>query len=208
MFGACCDMRHGIESQGLEGDVSMATFMNNAVFLQRKLEEVACYVSAMAVATMMSITVLEVFARALFKISVPGSYEYVSLMFVYLIYLGLGYSQRRDAQITVGILYDQMPRRAKRIVEGLYLVMACLFFAALTWTSAASAWIAFVMGDTVLGIIEVKTWWARAGIPVGLALLSTRFLIQLIDLIKNDVLLEEAAETEFAPDIRAEEEKN
>ncbi|MCT8162114.1 TRAP transporter small permease [Pseudoruegeria sp. SHC-113] len=174
----------------------MATFASNALILQRKLEEIACYVSAMAVATMMSITVLEVFARALFRISVPGSYEYVSLMFVYLIYLGLGFSQRRDAHITVGILYDHMPRRAKKIVEGLYLLIACLFFGALTWTSGVSAFSAYVMGDTVLGIIEVKTWWARAGIPVGLALFSTRFLIQLIDLIKNDVLLEEAAAAE------------
>lgn len=186
----------------------MATLTSNALFLQKKLEEIACYVSAMAVATMMSITVLEVFARALFKISVPGSYEYVSLMFVYLIYLGLGFSQRQDAHITVGIVYDYLPRRAKKAVAGLYLLIACLFFAALTWTSAASAWSAYVMGDTVLGIIEVKTWWARAGIPVGLALFSTRFLIQLIHLTKNDVLFEEAAHAAVAPQGRAEEEKN
>lgn len=186
----------------------MATMTSNALLLQRKLEEIACYVSAMAVATMMAITVLEVFARALFKISVPGSYEYVSLMFVYLIYLGLGFSQRRDAHITVGVVYDYLPRRAKKIVQGLYLLVACLFFTALTWTSAASAWSAYVMGDTVLGVVEVKTWWARAGIPVGLGLLSTRFLIQLVHLTKNDVLLEEAVEAEFAPQRRTEEEKN
>lgn len=186
----------------------MATMTSNALLLQRKLEEIACYVSAMAVATMMVLTVLEVFARALFKISVPGSYEYVSLMFVYLIYLGLGFSQRRDAHITVGIAYDYLPRRAKKIVQGLYLIVACLFFTALTWTSATSAWSAYVMGDTVLGVIEVKTWWARAGIPVGLGLFSTRFLIQLVHLTKNDVLLEEAVEAEFAPQSRTQEEKN
>lgn len=185
----------------------MAKIASSALLLQSKLEEIACYVSAMAVATMMSITVLEVFARALFKISVPGSYEYVSLLFVYLIYLGLGFSQRRDAHITVGIMYDHMPRRGRKIVQGLYLFGACLFFAALTWTSAASAWNAYVMGDTVLGVVEVKTWWARAGIPVGLGLFSTRFLIQLIRLTTNDVLLEDATEAEFAPQGRTEEEK-
>lgn len=176
----------------------MASLTSSGIRLQNKLEEIACYVSAMAVATMMSITVLEVLARALFQKSVPGSYEYVSLMFVYLIYLGLGFSQRRDAHITVGILYDHIPRRARKIVQALYLCVACVFFAALTWTSAASAWSAYAMGDTVLGIIEVKTWWARAGIPVGLALFSLRFLIQLIHLITKDVLLEEAAANDFA----------
>lgn len=185
----------------------MASLAGSGIWLQSKLEEIACYVSAMAVATMMTITVLEVLARSLFKVSVPGSYEYVSLMFVYLIYLGLGFSQRRDAHITVGILYDHIPRSAQKVVQVIYLLVACLFFAALTWTSAVSAWNAYAMGDTVLGIIEVKTWWARAGIPVGLGLFSLRFLIQLINLIAHDVLLEEAAVGETALQAPVKDEK-
>lgn len=185
----------------------MTGLASSAVQLQRRLEEIACYVSALAVATMMTITVCEVLARALFSKSLPGAYEYVSLMFVYLIYLGLGFSQRRDAHITVGILYDQLPRGVRRVVEGAYLLFAFVFFAALTWTSAVSAWTNFAMGDTILGIVEVKTWWARAGIPVGLGLFSLRFLIQLIALIAQDELLEEAAAREAAPqDPIAEEE--
>ncbi len=185
----------------------MASITSGAISLQKKLEEIACYFSAMAVATMMSITVLEVMARALFSKSLPGAYEYVSLMFVYLIYLGLGYSQRRDAHITVGILYDHLPRTVRKIVQGSYLLLAFLFFGALTWTSAESAWSNYTMGDTILGIVEVKTWWARAGIPIGLGLFSLRFLIQLSNLIANNELLEEAAINEFPPQASAEDEK-
>ncbi|WP_171130364.1 MULTISPECIES: TRAP transporter small permease [unclassified Ruegeria] len=184
----------------------MPNSVSSGIGLQRRLEEIACYFSALAVATMMSITVLEVVARGIFKISVPGSYEYVSLMFVYLIYLGLAFSQRRDAHITVGVLYDHLPRGARKTSQAIYLLVACLFFSALTWTSAVSAFSAYVMGDTVLGIIEVKTWWARAGIPVGLALLSLRFLVQLYYLITQDLLLEEAAESETALQETVEEE--
>ncbi|MFY0597823.1 MAG: TRAP transporter small permease [Cognatishimia sp.] len=171
----------------------MASLTSSTFWLQRKLEEIACYASALAVAIMMSLTMLEVLARALFQKSMPGAYEYVSLMFVYLIYLGLAYSQRRDAHITVGILYDHMPHIFKKITQGIYLFIVFVFFAALTWTTGASALSNYVMGDTVLGIIEVKTWWARAGIPVGLALFSLRFLVQLINLILNNELLEDAA---------------
>ncbi len=184
----------------------MASIASRAIGLQRKLEEIACYASAMAVATMMTITVCEVLARALFSKSLPGAYEYVSLMFVYLIYLGLGFSQRRDAHITVGVLYDYLPRNIKKIAQAAYLIVACMFFGALTWTSAESAWSNYSMGDTILGIVEVKTWWARAGIPVGLALFSLRFLIQLIRLLTHNELLEEAAVTEQAPQETAEDE--
>lgn len=175
----------------------MTNLTNSTLAVQKKLEEIACYASAMAVATMMTITVLEVFTRALFSKSLPGAYEYVSLMFVYLIYLGLGYSQRHDAHITVGILYDHMPRSVRKTIEAVYLVAAFLFFSMLTWTSAESAWTNYVMGDTVLGIIEVKTWWARAGIPIGLALFSLRFLTQLIHLITKNELFEEARPIDF-----------
>ncbi|MGH1466065.1 MAG: TRAP transporter small permease [Cognatishimia sp.] len=184
----------------------MAILTSRLVRLQEKLEEFACYASAMAVAIMMLLTMAEVLARALFTKSMPGAYEYVSLMFVYLIYLGLGFSQRRDAHITVGILYDHLPRGIRKIIESVYLFVAFVFFAVLTWTTGESAWSNYVMGDTVLGVIEVKTWWARAGIPVGLALFSLRFLIQLGRVITEDVLLEEAAIEEFPPQDTDEEE--
>lgn len=173
------------------GDVLVRSLPETTLAVQKWLEEIACYASALAVATMMTLTVLEVAARALFSASLPGAYEYVSLMFVYLIYLGLGYSQRQDAHITVGILYDHLPRSVKKAVEGIYLLSAFLFFSILTWTSAESAWSNYVLGDTILGIIEVKTWWARAGIPIGLALFSLRFLTQLIQLITRNELFEE-----------------
>ncbi|WP_368185908.1 TRAP transporter small permease [Aestuariibius sp. HNIBRBA575] len=185
----------------------MASLIHSAYWLQRKLEEIACYVSALAVASMMMITVVEVMARALFSKSLPGAYEYVSLLFVYLIYLGLGFSQRRDAHITVGLVYDHIPRPARKTVQAIYLLVACVFFAALSWTSAVSAWTNYSMGDTILGIVEVKTWWARAGIPIGLALFSLRFLIQLSHVITKDVLLEEAAKHEFATQEPDEDEK-
>ncbi len=185
----------------------MISLTSGVLAVQKKLEEIACYASAMAVATMMTITVLEVAARGLFSASLPGAYEYVSLMFVYLIYLGLGYSQRRDAHITVGILYDSFPRSARKVVEGIYLLAACLFFGVLTWTSAESAWSNYVMGDTILGIVEVKTWWARAGIPIGLALFSLRFLTQLIHLITKNELLEETAINEFPHQVSADDEE-
>jgi TRAP-type C4-dicarboxylate transport system permease small subunit len=184
----------------------MTKFAAAAMRLQDRLEELFCYVSALAVAFMMSITTIEVIARAAFHQSVPGSYEYVALLFVYLIYLGLAFSQRRDAHITISLVYDQLPRKARQIVQGTFLAVAFVFFAALTWTSAVSVWSNYVLGDTVLGAIEVKTWWARAGVPVGCALFSLRFLTQLCCLVTSGELLEEIAQRRFVPQDPVEQE--
>ena len=167
--------------------------------LQDRLEELLCYISALAVAAMMIITTLEVFVRAAFYKSVPGSYEFVSLLFVYLIFLGLAFSQRHDAHISISIIYDNLPRKARQIVQGTFLLTAFIFFALITWTSGVSTWNNYVLGDTVLGAIEVKTWWSRAGVPVGCALFSLRFLTQLCCLVLSGELYEERAERNAIP---------
>ena len=175
----------------------MANFAAAATRLQDRLEELLCYISALAVAVMMTITTLEVIVRGAFYTSVPGSYEYVSLLFVYLIFLGLAFSQRRDAHIAIGIVYDRLPRKTRQIVQGVFLLVAFVFFAAITWTSAVSTWNNFVMGDTMLGAIEIHTWWARAGVPAGCALFSLRFFTQFCCLVTSGELYEETAARDF-----------
>lgn len=168
-----------------------------AAWLQDRVEEWLCYVAALAVAAMMLLTTAEVIARAAFTKSVPGSYEYVSLLFVYLIFLGLAFSQRRDAHITIGIVYDRLPRVLRQIIQCIFLLVAFVFFGALTWTSAESAWSNYVLGDTVLGAIQVETWWARIGVPVGCLMFSLRFLTQFLRLVTSGELYEETAARNF-----------
>ena len=175
----------------------MANFAAAAARLQDRLEELLCYISALAVAVMMTITTLEVVVRGVFYTSVPGSYEYVSLLFVYLIFLGLAFSQRRNAHIAIGIVYDRLPRKTRQIVQGVFLLVAFVFFAAITWTSAVSTWNNFVMGDTMLGAIEIHTWWARAGVPAGCAMFSLRFFTQFCCLVTSGELYEETAARDF-----------
>lgn len=183
----------------------MTNFVSIVMRMQDRLEEWVCYVSAFAVAVMMVITTVEVIGRSIFYASVPGSYEYVSLLFVYLIYLGLAYSQRRDAHITISLVYDYLPRKARQIVQGAFLLIAMVFFAVLTVTSADSTLSNYVLGDTVLGTIEIETWWARAGVPVGCGLLALRFLTQFLRLATTGELYEEEAARQTAARAEAEQ---
>jgi len=160
---------------------------------QIKLENWFSYISAGVIAAMMLITVADVIARRGFHESVKGSYEYVSLLFVYLIFFGLAYAQRTDAHITIGILYNRLPRKGRRYAQGVILILGFLLFATLTWYSAESAYFAYKIKDTLLGAIAVITWPSRFGVPIGSGLLALRFLTQIIRLIKRGELFEEEA---------------
>lgn len=160
--------------------------------LQIRAEEWLSYISAVAIGFMMVITVADVVARRLFHGHVQGSYEYVALLFVYLIFFGLAYAQRQDAHITIGILYDRLPRKARLSTEGVLLVISFILFSALTWYTAKSAWVNFLLGDTLLGSIQVATWPSRVGVPLGCGMLALRLLVQIVRLVGRGELYEEA----------------
>lgn len=157
----------------------------------RRAEEWLSYIAAGAIAAMMVITVADVIGRYLFRVHLAGSYEYVALLFVYLIFLGLAYAQRQDAHITIGVLYDRLPRRARLVTAGLVLSLSFMLFAVLTWYSAKSAWVNYVLGDTMLGAIQVATWPSRIAIPIGCGLVALRLLVQLVRVVTRGELYEE-----------------
>jgi TRAP-type C4-dicarboxylate transport system permease small subunit len=164
--------------------------------LQVKAENWLSYISAGVIATMMIITIADVVARRGFNYHVKGSYEYVSLLFVYLIFFGLAFAQRTDAHITIGVLYNRLPRIGRLRTQAVTCIIAFGFLAALTYFSAESAFFAYKIQDTLLGAIQVITWPSRVGVPVGIGLLALRFLAQLIGIIRRGELLEETAAKE------------
>jgi TRAP-type C4-dicarboxylate transport system permease small subunit len=166
--------------------------------LQRQLENILSYVSALAVAFMMLITVADVLVRYLTPFSVPGSYAFVSLSFVFVIYLGLSVAQRENSHIAIDVLYNQMTRGQRKVLQFLQLSVFGSFFAALTWYSAVTAWENYHLNDTILGAIQVVTWPARIMIPIGFLFLTLRMAVQLWDLVSKDELVEEHAETTTA----------
>ena len=159
--------------------------------LQRELENILSYISAVAVAFMMLITVADVLVRFLTPHSVPGSYAFVSLSFVLVIYLGLSVAQREDSHIAIDVLYSKMPRGLKKTLQILQLLIFGAFFAVLSWYTAVSAWENYALNDTILGAIQVVTWPARAMIPIGLFFLFLRMLVQLTAVLTRDELIEE-----------------
>lgn len=156
-----------------------------------KVEDWITILAAVAIAAMMVITTTDVIARRAFDIHVKGSYEFVMLLFVYVIFFGLAYCQRQDSHITVGILYDRLTKKARRSIEGVVLVISFVLFALITWHSALSAWFNLQAGDTILGAMPVLTWPSRIGVPVGTGLLSLRLLVQIVRLVMRGELYEE-----------------
>lgn len=161
--------------------------------LQTKTEVWLTIAGATAIAAMMGITTVDVVMRKAFHSPVRGSYEYVSLLFVGVVFLGLAYAQSRNEHIQISVLYDRLPLRLRRLIQGLVLGLALGIFGIITWFSAITTVWAWQTGDTILGAMQVLTWPSRVFVPLGTGALFLRLLVQLIRLLRRGELIEETS---------------
>jgi len=80
------------------------------------------------------------------------------------------------------ILHDRLPEWGRHLVDAFTLSVALVAFVVIAWFSGLAAWMAWDMGD-VTPTAYLQTWWSKAAVPVGSALLCLRLLMQLIETV-------------------------
>lgn len=161
----------------------MRTLGRSLPRLQTQAEMWLTVGGAITTAVMMVITTAEVFARKVLSTSLEGSYEYVSLLFPGVVFLGLAYAQSRNEHIQSEILEDRIPVWLRRPIQGVVLGLSLILFSIITWSSATAVVWAREMGDTILGALPVLTWPSRIFVPVGAGFLCLRLAVQLWRLV-------------------------
>src|SRR3989304_6293298 len=104
--------------------------------LQTRAEMWLTVGGGIATTLMIGKTNAEVFARKVFNTSLEGSYEYVSLLFPGVVFLGLAYAQSRNEHIQFGISDDWIPVRLPRPIQGGVLGLSLVLFGVVTWSRA------------------------------------------------------------------------
>lgn len=93
------------------------------------------YISCAAILAMMLLTCSDVVLRLLRK-PIPGTYELVSYLGAIVVAFSLAYTSVEKGHIWVELLTEKLPRRARRIVEGLGSLAGAVFFALAAWQCA------------------------------------------------------------------------
>jgi TRAP-type C4-dicarboxylate transport system permease small subunit len=117
---------------------------------------------------------------------IKGTTEYVTLIFVFVIMLAISFAQRRWEHLAMGVVFDRYlsPKQQRRVLIVLLSIGIFICFL-LTWSGIRSTVWAFTRGDTLLGAIQVPTWWARMAIPIGLGIATVRLVVQLVQIARE-----------------------
>jgi TRAP-type C4-dicarboxylate transport system permease small subunit len=144
------------------------------------LETALNLVSALILFALMFYVTAEIFMRYLFNHPLPGHLELTQLLIAPAVFLALSWVQARRGHVGMDILHEKLSPRGRAAADCLTLTLALATFAVITWFSAQSTWTAWEVGD-VTPTANITTWWSRAAVPVGSALLCVRLGMQLVE---------------------------
>ncbi|UCH16077.1 MAG: TRAP transporter small permease [Burkholderiales bacterium] len=159
---------------------------------------------ALLLAAMVSITFMQVIARYVFNYSFVWALEVTTVLFAWLIFLGMSYGVRVGSHIGVDALVKSLGPRTSRIVASIATVL-CIVYAVIVTVGGY----VYVKKMYDVGIlmqdVPIEQWIPRLVLPVGYALLALRFGQVLVRLARGKEVHLLGDEAEEALKLRADQ---
>ena len=133
-------------------------------------------ISAVCVLILMVLVIADIFGRYLLNSPVPMTYEVGSFLMVFVVFLGLAYTQRMKAHIRVEFFTLRLSERARAALDIVASGLGLLLYAIITYQSFVWALASWRVGDYVSGLVNIPRWPSQFMVPLGSALLCLQFL--------------------------------
>lgn len=137
----------------------------------------------MAFLVVMVLTVtVDVGGHYLFKQPLTGSTDFVEVMMVIVVFLGLGYCAALGGNVRVDVVHARLPKRVQAGLDIFTFAASTFIFALITWRLAARAWniIQEPLSGPSTGTLQIPhlpfIWLAAAGSLLLCLELLTSFL--------------------------------
>jgi len=159
---------------------------------------------ALLLAAMVSITFMQVIARYVFNYSFVWALEVTTVLFAWLIFLGMSYGVRVGSHIGVDALVKSLGPRTSRIVASIATVLCIVY--AVTVTVGGYVYVKKMYDVGILmQDVPIEQWIPRLVLPVGYALLALRFGQVLVRLARGKEVHLLGDEAEEALKLRADQ---
>lgn len=145
------------------------------------VENVAAVVAGAILVAIMVLVSLDAILRHAF--AAPLTFQLTlteSYLLVAMVLLALPWGYRQGGAIQVRLLLDSCPRAFVETVVRLGLIAAAVYLAALACFAWGRFLDAFVNDEVTMGVIDWPVDWSWVWVPLGLALLAIRVLLDAV----------------------------
>lgn len=148
-----------------------------------KLENFLNGFSAIAIFILMLTAAVQVVSRKVFNLPIPGYIDIAEQSIAIFAFLSIAYCQRLGGHVRMEIFLSAMKGRSKWVSEAIQTTASILIISILMYFSFKHFQRAWFFGDSTIDI-GLPTWPSKLMIPVALATLNLRLLIQLAGYIR------------------------
>ena len=145
--------------------------------------------AAAIVVILMAMVVADIFGRKVLNKPVPMSYEVGAFMLVFIVFLGLAYSQRQRAHIRVEILTLRMPPRIRAAMDLFAFTLGIGIYGLIFYETFKWSYHSFEIGEYVAGLVNIPKWPSQFAVVFGSLLISLQFLSDWLNRVADLVLL-------------------
>lgn len=126
----------------------------------------------------MLLSVANILGRKLFNLPVPGFIDWLVQTVPLIAFLGIAYCQRLGGHIRMDLVVGMLGRRALWLFELLSVALIAALTVLLIYGSWNHAERAISLGDSTIDI-NLPTWPVKLAVPVMLAFLLARLVLQI-----------------------------
>lgn len=164
-----------------------------------RVEDVCVAGSALALATMMLITVISVVFRYLLGSPFGWSLGFVEdYLLVAFFFLAVSYTFRVGGHVSIDLFVQRLPPRARRVLAMVGDVLSFVFFALVCYAGVLltrDAWLTSEIPPPGGADLSWPTWTSYIFVPIGALVLVVRLLHMLVT--GGEDVSEQSAETEI-----------
>lgn len=154
----------------------------------RRIVDRVTTVLALLAVTCIVFVVLAVIAdvsrRTFFGESIGGVVEIAEVMMVIIVFLGLGYTERRGGHVSMTLLIRKLSSRPAAIVNAVAFMVVVVVVGWMMWVTGERALVSLEAGEYRFGLVRVAVWPARIAIAVGLAVYLLELTFGMIDSVR------------------------
>ena len=148
-----------------------------------KFENVLNLAASVAIFALMIIGVIQIVGRTVFNLGIYGYVDYIEQFAVIYAILGIAYCQRYGSHIRMEIVLTLLKGRLLWALEAFGVIVALVVVGLLIDTSWDHFMRALVRGDSSMDI-RLPVWPAKLVVPIALATLWLRLLLQLLGYLR------------------------
>ena len=148
-----------------------------------RLEDVMNLIAAAAIFFLMFVGVFQVVGRTVFNTAIHGYIDYMEQASALFAFLGISYAQRVGAHIRMDLLLRGFSLRFLWAMELFAVVVALVVITILVDTTFENFLRAWQLGDSTMDI-KLPVWPTKLLVPVVLAILWVRLVLQSIDYMR------------------------